>query len=52
MGTTAARHSSPIGVGADLGVILSFFTDTMPHDALRYGSFDLVCGAVSIPSPS
>lgn len=40
-----ARHSSPIGVGADLGVILSLFTDTTPHDALRYGSFDAVCGA-------
>ncbi len=28
--TTAARHSSPIGVGADPCVILSLFTDTMP----------------------
>ena len=48
---TAARHSSPIGVGADLRVILSVFTDPMPHDALRYGSFDAVSGAVSITSP-
>lgn len=48
---TAARHSSPIGVSADPCVILSVFTDPMPHDALRYGSFGVVSGAVSIPSP-